>query len=346
MTGPGPMPFAPLPVIDNMRVGLWGPPSSGKTTFLASLNIATNRWRGPGHWIMNGADDNSSDFLTRSTDLLTRQNLFPSFTTASENLLFRFTGNEGQELGNGRRPAAPPSRVAFELDVLDVPGERFNAERSADRQESDRQEVTLDDEDDGRVVDTRADADEELLRHLEICGGLVYLFDPVRDAQYGDAYQFFHRIIEKLSRRVFDQVRYSGDHLPHYLALCVTKFDAPEVYENARRWGLTTYSEYPPGLPYVPDTYAYEFFRQLCMTGHGTADLVHQALPKYFHPDRIGIFVTSAVGFYVGPGQRFRPNDYANVYRDNGKDRIKGGVYPINVLEPVVWLQNRLRYAR
>src|SRR5262249_46536638 len=94
--GRAPVPDRP-PMPQELPLGLWGAPFSGKTTYLAALHIAATRWNGPGHWIMNGVDDISSDRLVEWTDLLVRQRRFPEATWGSENLLFRFTGEQRRQ---------------------------------------------------------------------------------------------------------------------------------------------------------------------------------------------------------------------------------------------------------
>ena len=44
------------------RIGLWGAPGSGKTTFLAALNIAVNQ-AAARELMIFGVDDASTDFL-------------------------------------------------------------------------------------------------------------------------------------------------------------------------------------------------------------------------------------------------------------------------------------------
>lgn len=348
MTAPLPA-RGPLP--DDVRIGLWGAPGSGKTTYLASLNVAVNRWHGPGNWIMNGVTDESSEFLTHSTNLLTRQHVFHNATSDPQNVIFRFTGTEAPPPVRrgvfGRAKPVAPQRVAFELDVLDVPGWYYRSNGHPVEQQLD-DEFSIAGAPGGQRVTSLTDTEDQLLDHLEMCGGIIYLFDPVRDARTGDAFDFFHRMLEKLARRIFEQERYQGTYLPQHLAVCVTKFDDPEIYKAARRYGLTVQSEHPPHLPLVPDGYADEFFQRLCHESpNGTADLVRGALSNHFDPQRLRVFVTSAIGFYVGDGRRFRPNDYANIKRgDDGQDRIRGGVFPINVLEPLLWIHSRLRNAR
>lgn len=322
---PGPVPAAAWPPMPRqLRIGLWGALSSGKTTYLAALNIAATRWNGSRHWIMNGADGVSSDRLVEWTDLLMRQRAFPPATSGPENLLFRFTGLDGEQRRQSRwaRRPVPPQRQAFELDV---PGGWYRDQPLRD--------------------DSKASSSEKgLIDHLERCGGIIYLLDPVHDVREGDAFALFHRTLERLARRMLEQVRYREARLPHHVAVCITKFDRPEVYKLARRYGLTTRSELPPGMPYVPDEHAEEFFRLLCDSSRGNADMVRAALANHFDPAKIRVFVTSAVGFYVGERRRFRPNDYANVENGaSGHDHIRGKVYPINVLEPLLWLQRSSR---
>ena len=70
-----------------------------------------------------------------------------------------------------------------------------------------------------------------------------------------------------------------------------------------------------------------------------------------FHPSRIRYFVTSSIGFWHPPGwngdtSTFDPEFFANFNEiGDGKKRIKGPIHPINVLEPLIFLQQRLARA-
>lgn len=339
-----------------IRLGLWGAPQSGKTTFLASLGLAANRREAPGNWIMNGSDDEASEFLITNTELLTnRPGKFPEATFITRNLLFRFTGEEEvhRRLWTGRR-ISEIEQVAFELDVLDVPGKVYGPPSRKDPgpyPASTAGSVSFPEQEpeDGESgdVDPEVDVEEQLLEHLENCDGIIYLFDPIRDARNGDAFDYFHRILERLTRRTFEQERYQGTRLPQHLAVCITKFDEPQVYKMARRFGFTTQDAERPCMPRVPDGDAAEFFRRLCMDApNGTADLVQGSL-GHFYSDRVAYFVTSAIGFYVGSTKRFQPSDYVNIEKTGGSTAgIRGRVYPINVLEPLLWLQRSIRNTR
>jgi hypothetical protein len=72
------------------------------------------------------------------------------------------------------------------------------------------------------------------------------------------------------------------------------------------------------------------------------ARLVRRRLTNAFDPDRIRYYVTSAIGFVEKDlsasfdGDKFQPN-----YRD-GESKILGDVRPINVLEPLIRMQQRI----
>ena len=78
---------APGPVRSLGRVGLWGAPGSGKTTFLAALNIAVNRARNQDLMIF-GVDDVSTDFLVQNTAMLTQERRFPRLRSSSSRSSF------------------------------------------------------------------------------------------------------------------------------------------------------------------------------------------------------------------------------------------------------------------
>ncbi len=370
MVNPEPPYFEPP---RQVRIGLWGPPGSGKTPFLAALKIATTRSHVPGNWIMNGSDDESSDFLIRVTDQLVRDQTFPGATFDPVGYVFRFTGeparrpraswsapanpvarggwlrgrrSDGQAPTVITRPEANAGRVSFELDVLDVPGAVYGQTPTPDFGGSGSGGSGLDfgDEPDGPSgsgqYDNRADVEERLLDHLQDCQGIVYLYDPVRDAKLGDTFEYFHRVLEKLARRVFEQDHFTGSRLPQHVAVCVTKFDSPEIYRLARRYGHSVQDAAPPYLPRVANRSAPDFFNRLCLESSGNADLVESGIRQHF--GTVAYFVTSAIGFYVGPNNRFQPHNGLNV--ENG--RIKGRVYPINVLEPILWLHDSLVRAQ
>jgi hypothetical protein len=100
------------------------------------------------------------------------------------------------------------------------------------------------------------------------------------------------------------------------------------------------------GFPSVPEDCALEFFERLVrMSRSDDASLILPLLLQTFHQERIRFFTTSAIGFYVDPQTgSFDPDDYQN-HIPGKPDRIRGGVYPMNVVEPVLWLGRNVARA-
>lgn len=338
-----------------VRIGLWGPPGCGKTTFLAAMYIANLRADLPGGWIMSGADAASAQFLHDSMHQLTKERIFPTSTFDSMGMVFRFVGTQKVFRRNrfGRRVLTPET-ISFELEVLDVPGTLYA-----------NQNITPSREDRGAPANLvlggaapaptpppppmapmapmapAAASDTRLLDHLQMCDGIIYLYDPERDAKTGDAFQYFYPVLEQLTGRVHGQRNFTGAKLPQHVAVCVTKFDSPDVFRTAQLRGYTVTDLREPYLPKIENTLAAAFFQELAQNPNSNTDLVANGLMKHF--ETIEYFITSSIGFYVSGG-RFRAHDAMNVARTSaeGDFNIRGKVYPINVLEPLLWLHQSI----
>lgn len=302
---------------------MWGAPSSGKTTFLAALNIALTRQRGP--WSLTGADSSSTDALIALTQKLTARQ-FPQPTGALEEftwLLERISGRGARRRLFGRQ--RPQPATAISLNLVDPNGEVYGGE--------------------AKYVDVWTD----LISSLEQSRGVVFLFDPIREAKEGDAFAYTFAALSQLASRMAESPFRINGRLPHYVAVCITKFDEPHVLQTAERTGLLTRDpEDKYEFPRIAEEDAEEFFVTLCEVSRtGNADLVVNTLRQRFLPDRIRFFVTSAIGFYVDPGNggNYDPADYQNELPDSKAPRgtsIRGAVHPINVSEPMLWLAEKL----
>jgi hypothetical protein len=324
-----------------MRIGLWGAPGSGKTTFLGALQIAVSK-PGERHWTIHGVDDTASNFLSESTHQLRNRRMFPVATVNPKNLRWRLVRPQPGARRRLRRKAGPPGQRVLELEIMDVAGWTFRSVLPGE----DLGPVTeVGEDDDLRFPlgeDDDPDEQEALLRHLAACDGLVYLFDPT-DPQ---PYDYVQRTVEQLSRRSYESGRLRDGWLPQHLAVCVTKFDDPAVFAKARNSGLLRTGTDPYGPPHVPDRDAGGFFRRLCTDRDaGSASLVLGSIDKYFNPARVRHFVVSAIGFYLGPTGRFLPTDFVNLVDTEQGLRIRGEVHPINVLQPFHWLEEQLPTA-
>lgn len=314
---------AAVPDPPEPSIAMWGTPGSGKTTFLGALNIALTRARNG--WKVIGADDASTAGLSELTSQLTSRRRFPKPTTGMERYHWYLVGSEKRRVGPRlwrRRSVRRGARIG--LNLLDPAGELFGADGA------------------GHVND-------DLVDHLLASRAIVFLFDPVNESETGMAYDYLHAVLSKLGERMLEHPRFKAEGvLPHHIAVCVTKFDDLRVLESAEQLQLLSYDMEDHGeFPLVEGDDAQLLFKALCeVSATGNAELVLNTLEQYFDPERIRYFVTSAIGFYADPYVgTFDRNDPQNLILDSTDPsdvRIRGAVNPINVMEPVMWLGERL----
>ena len=331
--------------VELSRIGLWGAPGSGKTTFLAALNVAVSR--SAREVLIYGADDTSTNFLAENTALLTTERRFPAATQLQEQLSWtvQMGGQEGPPR-QFREQASQGISLQFGIDVIDAPGRSFEATPDSDYLLQPNALGFLNDDDDDAdsfepepgVIDALAD-----------CDGIIWLFDPLRELSRGDNFNYFYGTLLRMAQRRFARAKDRG-RLPQYVAACATKFDDPEIYHLAKRGGHVSFDDNDPYLfPRVLDHSAADFFADLCrLSDTGNGDLMLRTVGKYFQPDRVRYFITSAIGFYAHPGTgRFTEDDYQNIVQlSDGVPRIRGMIRPINILEPLLWMCQSLATAR
>jgi energy-coupling factor transporter ATP-binding protein EcfA2 len=303
------------------RIVMWGPPGSGKTTFLAALSIALiDRDQ---DWHLLARDPDSADALARLTSTLIEDRAFPPRTPDVEHHHWSLVGRPERPGRLSRFRKQREDYVEVALDVVDMPGES-SAPRALG-----------------------LDVQEEMVTELARSRGIVVFIDPIREAEVGDAFGHVYGVLAQLSQRAAEP-GLSGGRLPHYVAVCLTKFDNLRVQASAQRLHLTSYDpDDPYGFPRVHDEEARELIVALSeVSNSGYATVLMSSLEKYFLPARVRYFVTSAIGFYTAPDrQPFDPADFQNRIQDRDHDRIRGPVHPINVAEPLLWLCQELAEA-
>ena len=262
--------------------------------------------------------------LTEGVMDLVRHRRFPVVTAEIDNYQWKLAGEVEHVhlLGWRRRPIRHQEAVSVDLRVTDATGEIFTGHRPT----------------------SQADLIEELFRSR----GIIFLFDPTREFERGDTFDYVLRVVTMLQRRAQNERGSAAERLPHYVAACVSKFDEDRVFRSAERMSLVRYDpEDPYGFPGVDDSEAREFLLGLSAASpRGTAELAISKLEASFFPDRIKYFVTSAIGFYLDRRtRRFYRDDRGNYVPDKamqGKYRIRSTIYPINVAEPLIWLARHL----
>lgn len=304
------------------NIAMWGAPSSGKTTFLAALSIALTE-QGAG-WNVAAADENSENRLIGMTSALTSRRAFPRATEGVDSYQWVLNGRVAETVKKKRFGHESRIRpVAIGLDLADPSGGIMGSKP-----------VSRDDR-------------KDLTERLAAGRGIVYMFDPISEFERGDAYDHTFSMCAQLSRLLAGSPDFDG-RLPHHVAVCVTKFDEVRVFEVAKQMRLLMDDpDDPYGFPRVHEDDARLLLSKLCeasRSGHG--DLVVKVLEQHFRPERIKYFVTSAIGFYTNPRtRRFDRDDPQNLLPDQKASqelRIRGPVHPINVVEPVLWLSERL----
>lgn len=301
------------------QIVLLGPPQSGKTTFLSALNIAFLRRKHD--WNFAPADERSADQLIKLSTALTARQEFPEATRLIQPLNWVLNGwAPGSERRFFRRRETKIP-VQIGLDMIDVPGETLHSSAIGTRAQS-------------LLIDEIARSD-----------AIIFLFDPIRESEEGDSYEFVYGVLAQVMQRVSALTQAKVGRLPHHIAVCATKFDDPAMYIAAKKMGLVRFAPEEPHLPTVSD--AREFFTRIYeLSGSNYGRMILRLLESYGNPRRIKYYVTSTIGFNVNPEtNRFSEDDYTNVIppdKSQGPSVIRGPLYPINVAEPVLWLCGQL----
>ncbi|WP_330307950.1 MULTISPECIES: hypothetical protein [unclassified Streptomyces] len=303
---------------DRIRIGLWGAPRSGKTTYLTALPIAAMQYQrhNEGSWNIAGMTQEANAFLTQGVDLLTRRRAFPPASMGVHGMAWSVQGPEEKgKLGfRSRRPN-------FVLEIQDAAGEVFRHDHPQQAQ---------------------------LVGHLARSHGLIYLFDPVGDAEEAtESFTYLQATLIQLAARVRDQGELVDGRLPHHVSVCIAKFDHPDVFRPAVEAGWVTQDTVGSRLPRVPREQSEKFFQWMCDEFRGSnARLVRDALYAHFDPRRISYYAASAVGFRLNPQHVFDYGDYVQPVAVDGTLRIRTSPVPINVLEPLIDLESRIHRDR
>jgi hypothetical protein len=325
-----------------MKISLWGSPASGKTTFLAVLRHAAEGRDKESHsdigeWSIYPMSALSTRLMANFTHELSQGN-FPNPTVPGEEipLEWLFVG----DITNSRfarRRILSRRRVEsrFVLDLVDVSGHAFGYLPDKER------------------VPVPTQVSEQALKRLVESDGIIYLFDPIGERDNQNSYSYVNRVVTELKYRAAAN-NAAGPRLDKQIAVCITKFDEPEVFQAARRNGFVSIGD--DGVPRVPDEHAEEFFelfttdsfwRKRYEQSARSAELIRRELRQVFSPQNIKYYVTSSIGFYRPPGwrsngARFDSADFVNVVQGAaGRPKIRGAIHPINVLEPLVGVHQR-----
>jgi hypothetical protein len=301
-------------------IAMLGATGSGKSTFLGALQIAllkqAREWR---VWCRDPA---SRRALVEMNTALTSEGKFPLPTYGIDTFDWILGGKVERTERSGRFGSRTfEESVEITLKLTDSTGDLLRPDQIG--------------------LQLR----DQLVDHVAKSRGILYMFDPIREFNRGDAYDKTYSLLMDLIAAVADEPGFDG-RLPHHVAVCVTKLDEPRVFKTAESLRMLMWDEHDPlGFPRVHGSDARALMHSLCkVSRNGTGEVVPQLLEQYFHADRISYFVTSAVGFMVNKRTRmFDVQDTENVYRiESGESLVRGPVNPINVVEPMLWLISQM----
>lgn len=304
-------------------VAMMGPTESGKSTFLCALKKALLEQ--DEDWVLFTRDPESQRRLDEMSAALISEGGFPLGSKNVNTVRWILGGPVVRTERKGRfgTESTITDRVEITLRLTDSPGEL------------------------GRSDQIGLTKRNELIQQLAGSRGIIYMFDPIREFTHGDSFQQLDSLLGELMGVVSQESDFDGK-LPHHLAVCVTKLDDPRVFKTAQDLKMLVPDDNKWGFPRVHEADAQELFHALgVISKSGNGDAVPRLLERFFFPERIRYYVTSAVGFMVNKRtRRFDPRDTENVYRTaSGKPLVRGPVHPINVVEPVLWIARQLAPA-
>lgn len=302
-------------------VAMLGPTESGKTTFLCALKKALLEH--DEEWMLFTRDAASQRQLDEMSSALISEGGFPMPTRTVDTIRWILGGTVERRERKGRfgGEIKTKDQVEITLRLTDAPGGLGSADRVGLSERT------------------------ELIKQLADSSAVLYMFDPIREFTHGDAFERTDSLLSELMGVVSQDPGYEGK-LPHRLAVCVTKLDDPRVFRTAHDLGMLVPDDSSRwGFPRVHETDAQALFHALGeISRSGNGEAVPRLLERYFYPERISYYVTSAVGFMVNKHtRRFDPRDTENVYRTaSGAPLVRGPVHPINVVEPILWIIRQL----
>ena len=298
-----------------------GPVGSGKSTFLCALKKALLEQ--DEDWVLFTRDLASQKQLDDMSNALISEGALPLPTRTVDTVRWILSGmlEHTQPSGHSGTEIKTKDRIEITLRLTDTPGELGRGDQIGHTERN------------------------ELIHQLADSRGILYMFDPIREFAYGDAFQKIDSLLSELMGVASQQPGFNGK-LPHHLAVCVTKLDDPRIFKSAQNLGMLIPDDNSKwGFPKVDETGARDLFHALgAMSKSGNGEAVPRLLERCFYPDRISYYVTSAVGFMVNKRtRRFDPCDTENIYTTTeGQPLIRGPVHPINVSEPVLWIARQL----
>jgi hypothetical protein len=200
---------------NDIRIGIWGTSGAGKTTYLARLYDAIAL---SDDWTIQ-ADREAAAFVDAHLTQI-ESGKFPERTpkqTREPLKIFSYIITSKKNAQKQRQPLIGSGRII--LNFVDAAGEFY-------------EKVSLNE--DGKAKVTSKDGnDVDIVDYLVSCDGILFLLDPVRSQEDGDAYSALLRRLFLKFQNLARERQPDLTHLEHYVAFGVTKIDRREIWTRA-----------------------------------------------------------------------------------------------------------------
>lgn len=194
-----------------IRLGIWGPPSSGKTVYMTMLShylkVAESS-----PWKVEITDQSTIEFVTQNLSLIRTKGEFMAGTEIRR--------NEAPKIYTYKLKHKNKTTKDIELNFFDLPGEFYlggDQYGIADQY--------------GRIL--------SIAQYLNQCHGILFLLSPLDEDRSSLKGSSYYDLLEKLFMNMQSARQSMSPELEQYVAFCITKVDHPEVYEKFCRSAAT-----------------------------------------------------------------------------------------------------------
>lgn len=281
------------------KIGIFGVPGSGKSTFFSALRLSTLIEREPldGKWIIT---------------------VRGSPRTLYKHIRKIISGGFSEKTNE-------PSRYFLHLNGHQSKGVFFKTKKKID--------VDIYIEDHPGAVTYDDKPNPEFWEYLASCDGLIFLYDSTKE-KIQPKTNFF--CLANVYDEIVSRTQKFGA-LSTYLAVCVPKFDHEDVFEILKKRGLLEKTtDDPRGTPKINDErVAYDFLIDPYTRGY-IQNHFNENQIKPFFISSIGFYAPDVMEPIAWEGESF---EYKNVeVGDNGEiNRTKDKTVPVNVFLPLIW---------
>jgi GTPase SAR1 family protein len=187
-----------------IRLGIWGPPSSGKTVYMTMLSHYL-RVAESSPWKVEITDESTIEFVTQNLSLIRTKGEFMGGTEIRR--------DESPKVYSYKLKHKNKMAKDVELNFFDLPGRFYlGGDQYGIADES------------GRTL--------SVAQYLNQCHGILFLLSPLDEDRSSLEGASYYDLLEKLFMNMQSTRQSMSPELEQYVAFCITKVDHPEVYDR------------------------------------------------------------------------------------------------------------------